>query len=79
MPLQSRPIGEDSMCINVRSLSPIFNGLPRYTEADPYGLLPWLRRIRKERGLILEWTSRLNELIIWYWYAFTFVFCGATQ
>lgn len=67
MPILSRPIGDEPMRVSVRSLSPIFNGLPRHTEADPYGLLPYLRRIRKERGLILQWNNRQNELVIWEW------------
>ncbi|KAF8166192.1 hypothetical protein BJ912DRAFT_934680 [Pholiota molesta] len=46
---------------------PIFSNIAVTRTPEPNGFLPWVRRIRREKHLILEWNNAMNRLQIWYW------------
>ncbi|KAJ6560480.1 hypothetical protein B0H10DRAFT_1966912 [Mycena sp. CBHHK59/15] len=50
-----------------RRFPPIYNNLPAITQSDPYGLLPFNRRIRATRSCLLEWSSKEKRLTVFLW------------
>ncbi|KIM36358.1 hypothetical protein M413DRAFT_31775 [Hebeloma cylindrosporum] len=50
-----------------RRYGPIFAGQPEHTSRDPYGILPYNRRIRVTKDAVLQWNNRKRALEEFYW------------
>jgi len=47
---------------------PMYANQPEHSPSDPFGMLPYNRRIRATKGVVLEWDNRARALTIYYWY-----------
>jgi len=51
-----------------RPFTPLFANQPEFSPSDPFGMLPFNRRIRATKDVVLEWDNGQRALKIYYWY-----------
>jgi hypothetical protein len=47
--------------------APIFANQPEFSPTDPFGMLPFNRRIRATKDVVLEWDNEARALKVYYW------------
>ena len=46
---------------------PIFANRPEFSASDPFGMLPYNRRIRMTKDFVLEWDNQERALAVYFW------------
>lgn len=68
------PRVDSAIAVRDRQYLPIFGNLPPITASDPYGLLPYRRRIQTTKSCVLEWDNVNKCLQAWFWCVLPFLF-----